>query len=101
MVRHRGHVHVGAATFGAGDLEDARRVHDEDSPDRDLHQLLREGVLPRRFPATMVSSTVGLVSLSLLLAVAAGPLFAFTDRAAVDLLDRTPYISAVLQEDTR
>ncbi len=101
VVRHRGHVHVGAATFGAGDLEDARRVHDEDSPDRDLHQLLREGVLPRRFPATMVSSTVGLVSLSLLLAVAAGPLFAFTDRAAVDLLDRTPYISAVLQEDTR
>jgi multicomponent Na+:H+ antiporter subunit D len=49
----------------------------------------------------MLGATVGLVAVSLLLTVVAGPLFAFTDRAAEDLLERSPYISAVLPEEVR
>ncbi len=36
----------------------------------------------------------------MLLTVVAGPLFEFTDRAASDLVERTPYISAVLTGET-
>jgi multicomponent Na+:H+ antiporter subunit D len=38
--------------------------------------------------ATMVAVTVGLT-------VVAGALYGYTDRAAEDLLDRTPYIQSV------
>ncbi|MCC3290008.1 MULTISPECIES: Na+/H+ antiporter subunit D [unclassified Arthrobacter] len=49
-------------------------------------------------PRTMVYPTVGLVALGVALTVAAGPLFSLSDDAARDLLDRTPYIEAVLGE---
>ena len=44
----------------------------------------------------MVVPAAALVGLTVLLTVVAGPLFEFTDRAATDLVARTPYISAVL-----
>ncbi|MFB9072066.1 Na+/H+ antiporter subunit D [Citricoccus parietis] len=44
----------------------------------------------------MVYPTIGLVALGLAFTVFAGPLYAFSDRAATDMLQRTPYIEAVL-----
>ena len=44
---------------------------------------------------------MSLVAMSLTITVVAGPLFALTDRAAHDLLERSPYISAVLPEELR
>jgi multicomponent Na+:H+ antiporter subunit D len=51
-------------------------------------------------PRTMVGSTLGLVALGVALTVFAGPLFGLSDRAAADMLDRSPYIQAVMGEDT-
>jgi multicomponent Na+:H+ antiporter subunit D len=48
----------------------------------------------------MVGSTLGLVVLGVALTVFAGPLFAVSDQAAHDMLDRSSYIQAVLGEDT-
>jgi multicomponent Na+:H+ antiporter subunit D len=47
-------------------------------------------------PLGMTVPTAGLVAVSLALTVLAGPLFRVTDRAAHDLIARTPYVSAVL-----
>lgn len=47
-------------------------------------------------PILMVAPTAALVLASLVVAVAAGPIFAFSDRAATDLLDRDKYIQEVL-----
>jgi len=99
MVRHRGHVHVGSVAFGESDLDDARRVADDDSSDKDLYQLIQEDALPQHLPYWMTVPAAGLVAVSLAITVVAGPLFAYTDRAATDLLDGTPYLSAVLGED--
>ncbi|MCB1003617.1 MAG: Na+/H+ antiporter subunit D [Acidimicrobiales bacterium] len=49
---------------------------------------------PRR--ALMVGSTGGLVALSLAIAVAAGPLYALSERAAADLMDTRGYVEEVL-----
>jgi multicomponent Na+:H+ antiporter subunit D len=49
---------------------------------------------PRR--ALMVGSTASLVVLSLAIAVAAGPLYDLSERAAQDLVDPTSYVEAVL-----
>ena len=69
--------------------------------ERDLHERLGEGDLPDRLPRTMLGATISLVGLSLVLAVVAGPLFGYTERAASDLLRRTPYVDAVLPEEMR
>jgi multicomponent Na+:H+ antiporter subunit D len=50
---------------------------------------------PRRLPAGMLAPTAVLVVVGVGLSVVAGPLYGITDRAAADLLARTPYISAV------
>ena len=47
-------------------------------------------------PALMVGPTAALVACSLAVAVAAGPLYAFSERTARDLLDRGGYIDEVL-----
>ena len=47
-------------------------------------------------PVFMLAPTVGLVAVGLALTVFAGPLIGFTDRAAVDLQDRSIYVDAVL-----
>lgn len=88
---------LGQAAVGNRGLEDARRVHDPDHPDRDLYQLLRDGDLPEPLPRAMVLPTAGLVAVTIALTFVAGPLAGLTDRAAVDLLRRTPYQSAVLE----
>ena len=96
MVRHRGHVHVGGTAYAAGDLEEARLVRDEEEPERDLYQLLRDDALPQRLPKSMVLPTAALVGFSLVFTLVAGPLFEFTDHTAQDLVQRTPYLEAVL-----
>ncbi len=53
---------------------------------------------PRRIPLAMVGSAGALVAFSLALAVGAGPLMQYTQRAAVDLRARVPYMSAVLPD---
>jgi multicomponent Na+:H+ antiporter subunit D len=54
-------------------------------------------------PRAMTAATAGLVTVGLALTVVAGPLYTLTDRAAADLVARTPYISAVFAQtvDTR
>ena len=99
IVRHRGHVHVGATAFGDHEIAAARRVVDDESLDRDLHQLLRDGALPDRLPGAMVWPTAALVAASLAFTVLAGPLFDYTDRTAQDLLERSPYLEAALTPD--
>lgn len=99
VVMHRQHIHVSGTAFGTRELEEARRVIDEDAPDRDLFQRLEDGSLPTKLPAGMVLPTAALIAFSLALTVLAGPLYGFTDRAANDLMERTPYIQSVLGDD--
>jgi multicomponent Na+:H+ antiporter subunit D len=56
-------------------------------------------VSDRPLPRLMVAATAGMVVVTLLLTVVAGPLYRLADRAAVDLLDRGPYLTAVLGAD--
>jgi multicomponent Na+:H+ antiporter subunit D len=49
----------------------------------------------RPLPRTMVGAAVALVALTVALTGLAGPLYGLADRAATDLLDRTPYVSSV------
>ena len=46
----------------------------------------------------MTAATAALVALGLALTVVAGPLYTLTDRAAADLIARTPYITAVFAQ---
>jgi multicomponent Na+:H+ antiporter subunit D len=102
VVRHRGHVHVGAGTFGVRELQEARAILDvDDTSTKDFHQLLEEGALPTRLPRTMVGATGALVAVSLALTVVAGPVFGYTERAAHDILDPGIYISSVLAGGSR
>ena len=52
-----------------------------------------------RMPAGMLIPTFGLIAVGLALTVAAGPIFAYSERAAAEVLDRDQYISAVLGGD--
>lgn len=96
VVQHRGHVHVDTATFGARDVAEARGIIDIEDDSMDFQQLLDADALPTRLPRTMLGATAALVLVSLAITVVAGPLFGYTDRAARDLLDGSPYVSAVL-----
>jgi len=49
----------------------------------------------------MVGPTAALVSLGLALTIFAGPIFAYTERAAVDLRAQTPYIDSVFTRGDR
>jgi multicomponent Na+:H+ antiporter subunit D len=49
-----------------------------------------------RMPTWMLVPTLALIALGLGLTVAAGPVFAYSERAAAEVLDRGEYISAVL-----
>jgi len=97
VLERRDHIHIGTATFGGRDRDEARRIVDEDDgTSQDLWQLIREDTLPSRLPRTMVGATVGLVALSLAYTVVAGGLLGYAERAAEDLLDPGVYIGAVL-----
>ena len=60
-----------------------------------------EDPLPARLPVGMVVPTAALVSLGLALTLAAGPLYAYTSRAAQALAEREPYVNAVLPDGER
>ena len=49
-----------------------------------------------RLPVSMLAPTVALVALSISVALLAGPLYGLSERAAVDLLDGSTYLQAVL-----
>jgi multicomponent Na+:H+ antiporter subunit D len=49
----------------------------------------------RPLPGVMVGATAAMVAVTVSLTGIAGALYGYTDRAAIDLLDRTPYIEAV------
>jgi multicomponent Na+:H+ antiporter subunit D len=51
-----------------------------------------------RMPIGMLVPTGALIVVGLVLTVAAGPIFAFSERAAAEVLDREQYITAVLGE---
>ncbi len=53
----------------------------------------------QRLPLGMALPTLALVLVSVGLTVAAGPLFSYTERAADELVQRTPYVTAVLGDD--
>jgi len=63
-------------------------------PDEDPTDEVEVGT--ERTPAPMYAATGGLVAVSLAIVVFAGPLTAVTAQAGVDLMERTPYIDAVL-----
>lgn len=98
-VVHRGHVHVGAETFGATDLQEARSIIDPADETRDFHQLIESDAVASRLPRSMVGATAALVAVSLALTVVAGPAFDYTGSAADEALDPSTYISSVLSEE--
>ncbi|MCH9760082.1 MAG: Na+/H+ antiporter subunit D [Actinomycetia bacterium] len=51
-----------------------------------------------RMPVGMLLPTAGLIAVGLSMSVLAGPIFAYSERAAAEVLDRGRYISAVLGE---
>ena len=97
--QHRGHVHTAAGTVSRRDIEEARRLGDDNEPDRDFFTLIEAGEDSRHSPLGMLLPAGALVAASVLLSVVAGPLYAFSDRAAGDLHERTPYLSSVLTEE--
>ncbi|MCV7564901.1 Na+/H+ antiporter subunit D [Micrococcus luteus] len=77
-----------------------RRVEDVEHPPAQLvaayERAVARGERPRPLERGLVLPTTALVGLTLVFTVAAGPLFALSDHAATDMLDRSPYIAAVL-----
>jgi multicomponent Na+:H+ antiporter subunit D len=57
-------------------------------------------VTGRALPRLMVGSTLALVVLGTGLTVVSGPLFDVTSQAAAELLDREPYVRAVLSQES-
>lgn len=55
----------------------------------------------RALPRTMLGATAAMTVVGLLIPVVAGPLFAYTQRAATDLMSRDPYITSVLPVEVR
>ena len=71
-----------------------------DSPeDADIEFVDRDDV--GKMPIGMLIPTGALIAVGLALTVAAGPIFAYSERAAAEVLDRGQYISAVLGGATR
>ena len=50
-------------------------------------------------PRVMLGAAAGMVTVTVALTALAGPLYAVADRAAADLLDRRPYVTAVLGDE--
>ena len=64
----------------------------EEAPDVAPHEVGRLGG-----PPLMIAPTAALAALSLAIALAAGPIYSFSERAAVDLLDPARYVGAVME----
>ena len=77
-----------------------RKVEDVEHPTPQLvaayERVTRRGLRPKPLSRGLVLPTAGLVAMTLAFTVFAGPLYDLADRAAVDMLERSPYISAVL-----
>ena len=56
---------------------------------------------PVHLPFGMVGPAAALIGVGLVLTFAGGPLYAYTERASVALVARTPYIDAVLPDGER
>jgi multicomponent Na+:H+ antiporter subunit D len=56
---------------------------------------------PRPLPRSMLAATAAMTAVGLVITLVAGPLFAYTQRAATDLMNRDPYISSVLPPEAR
>ncbi|MDF5756028.1 Na+/H+ antiporter subunit D [Spongiactinospora sp. TRM90649] len=54
------------------------------------------GIVATAAPGSMAGTTAALIAFATAFTVAAGPLVAYIDRAAGELLDRAPYITAVM-----
>ncbi len=80
-----------------------RRIDDVEHPPAQLVSAYQRskaaGRRPKPLNIGLVLPTVGLVALGVAFTVFAGPLYDFSDRAAQDMMDRTPYITAVLGDD--
>ena len=68
-----------------------------DDADEDVAYADRDDV--GRMPVGMLVPTGALIAVGLALTVFAGPIFAYSERAADEVLDRGQYISAVLGGD--
>ena len=55
----------------------------------------------RAMPPVMLAATATMTGVGLVITLAAGPLFAYTQRAAADLKQRDPYITSVLPPEVR
>ncbi|MBC9821997.1 Na+/H+ antiporter subunit D [Terrabacter sp. MAHUQ-38] len=55
----------------------------------------------RTLPRTMLGATAAMTAVGLLITLVAGPLFAYTQRAATDLMRRDTYVTSVLPEEVR
>ncbi|MCG5215784.1 Na+/H+ antiporter subunit D [Streptosporangium sp. KLBMP 9127] len=53
-------------------------------------------IVAAAYPGSMAGTTLALVGFATAFTVVAGPLVTYTDRAAAELLERTPYVTAVL-----
>ena len=65
-----------------------------DDPEDDVRFADRDDV--GRMPAWMLVATIGMICVGLTLTVLAGPFLAYTDRAALEVLDRQRYVTAVI-----
>jgi len=96
-IRHGGHAHVHErpASFAHArtSVADPSAVREDPHP---LDETEPEGT--PHLPRTMLGAAASLVIVSLVLTVAAGPLFNLTNRAATAMLDRDVYVNAVLPE---
>src|SRR5690625_7015694 len=50
-------------------------------------------------PKVMSGATAAMIAFSLVLTVAAGPIMTYADEAAQSVLERTPYVGAVLDDE--
>ncbi|WP_245154794.1 Na+/H+ antiporter subunit D [Nocardioides sp. 1609] len=94
-VGRRGQVRLDTTSYDAGEVREAGAIVDGDRPDRDLHQRLEDDGMPTRLPVLMTAPAAALVAVSVGITVVAGPLYAYTERASLDLMDRGRYTTAV------
>ncbi|WP_026529332.1 Na+/H+ antiporter subunit D [Haematomicrobium sanguinis] len=71
-----------------------RKPEDAEYPDKLLFS--KDTGETKAMPASMVGPTIALVGAGLAFTVLAGPIFQASEHAAADMLERTPYIEAVL-----
>ena len=88
---------VGVSAGGDGGVTRARRMPLDADPT--TGERLESKV--RALPRTMVAATAAMTSVGLVITLAAGPLFGYTQRAATDLISREPYVTSVLPAQER